>query len=105
MNWLPVKSSNIEAVAYDPEKKILSVRFIKSGIYHYFDVPQNIFDELRDAESVGKYFAEWIKGVFEAEKEVKKCEKCGTAMRMTERLSDERKVWVCPECDFSELIG
>jgi Zn finger protein HypA/HybF involved in hydrogenase expression len=105
MNWQSVKSSNIEALAYDPEKKILSVRFIKSGIYHCLDVPQNIFDEFLNAESVGKYFAERIKGVFEVEKEVKKCEKCGTEMKITERISDEQKIYLCPECDYSEPVG
>jgi len=102
MNWLPVTSSNISEIAYEPEKKILSVRFIKSGIYRYFDVPEHIFEELRDAESVGKYFSEWIKGVFEFEKEIKKCPKCGTEMKITERILDDQKIYLCPECEFEE---
>lgn len=105
MNWQTVKSSNIEAVGYDLSTKILSVRFIKSGIYRYFDVPENIYEEFVKAESAGKYFAEWIKGVFEFEKEVKKCPKCGTDMKITERISDEEKIYLCPECDFSEPVG
>jgi len=105
MNWQMVKSSNIDAVAYDPSAKILRVRFIKSGAYKYFDVPEHIYEELLHAESVGKYFSEWIKGVFEFEKEVKKCPKCGTEMKITERISDERKIYLCPECDYSEVYG
>ena len=68
MNWIPVKSSNIEAIAYDPSKKILSVKFHKSGIYHYEDVPELMYREMLEAESAGKYFSEYIKGIFDYKK-------------------------------------
>jgi hypothetical protein len=77
MNWKVVESSNILAVAYDRGTQILSIKFIKSGVYRYFDVPEHIFEELIHTKSVGKYFSEWIKGVFDFEKveeEVKKDE-------------------------------
>ena len=53
MNWYGVESSNVEAIAYhhgDIKKGsmvgILSVKFIKGGIYHYMDVPEELYQEL-----------------------------------------------------------
>jgi hypothetical protein len=74
MNWIPVESSNIEAISYNPGTKVLSVRFLKSGVYHYNDVPEHLIDEMMEAESVGKYFSQWIKGVFDFVKEEPKIE-------------------------------
>jgi hypothetical protein len=74
MDWIPVKSSNIEAVAWDRETKTLSVKFLNGGIYHYKDVPSYFFYELKEAHSPGKYFFEFIKGKFEFVKEEPKKE-------------------------------
>jgi hypothetical protein len=70
INWQPVESSNIAAVAWRKGgpggmEGTLSVRFIKSGIYHYLDVPEKIFTGLLEAESVGHFFSENVKGKFE----------------------------------------
>lgn len=70
MDWKPVESSNIEAVAWRKGgpggmEGTLSVKFIKSGIYHYLDVPEKIFNDLLEAKSVGRFFAENVKGKFE----------------------------------------
>lgn len=65
----PVKSSNIRAVGYDPATRTLAVEFPNS-VYHYADVPPNVHDELRAAESVGRYFASNVKGKFEHSKVV-----------------------------------
>jgi len=72
MNWYGVESSNVEAIAYRPGdiKKgsmvgILSVKFIKGGIYHYMDVPEELYQELLKAHSPGKFLAERIKNVYD----------------------------------------
>jgi hypothetical protein len=33
-------------INYDDEENILEIKFV-SGIYHYFDVPQNVWKELK----------------------------------------------------------
>lgn len=72
MIWHKVDSSNVEAVAYrsgDIKKGsmvgILSVRFIKGGIYHYLDVPEELYRELLETHSPGKFLAERIKNVYD----------------------------------------
>lgn len=60
MERIPVKSSNIISVGYDPSAKTLEIEF-NSGVYQYFQVPQSVADELLAAPSVGKYFHANIK--------------------------------------------
>lgn len=55
MDWTPVESSNVAAVAYDADARKLSVRFRAGGTYHYHDVPANVHEELLNAPSAGSY--------------------------------------------------
>ena len=64
MEMIPVESSNIEAVGYDGDSSTLQVEFKNGGTYQYFDVPEHIFEGLRDADSVGRYLASVIKGSY-----------------------------------------
>ncbi len=64
MNMTHVESSNVEAVGYDPDSSTLQVEFKNGGTYQYFDVPERVFEALRDADSVGGYLAANIKGVY-----------------------------------------
>lgn len=64
MNRIPVSSSNVASVGYDPDSQILEVEFKDNAIYHYFDVPQHIYDGLRSAESVGKFLHANVKGIY-----------------------------------------
>ena len=62
MDMTNVDSSNVAAVGYDEDSFTLQVEFNKGGIYQYFDVPEHLFEGLRDAESVGGFLAANIKG-------------------------------------------
>lgn len=61
--FIPLKSSFIQAAAYDPAEHIMYIRF-KTGVYEYHKVPKNIFDLLIKAPSVGKFFGQVIKPNF-----------------------------------------
>ncbi len=64
MNRIPVSSSNVAAVGYDPNTQTLEVEFNNGSIYQYFDVPQTIYEALVSAESVGKFLNAQIKGYY-----------------------------------------
>jgi len=64
MDMTSVNSSNVAAVGYDEDSSTLQVEFTNGATYQYFDVPENIFEELRDAGSVGGYLAEYVKGSY-----------------------------------------
>lgn len=57
-------SSHIVSVGYDKPTKTLEVEFTESLVYQYFDVPQEIYDGLLKAKSVGQYFYAYINKQF-----------------------------------------
>lgn len=64
MQRYPVTSSNITEVGYSDEHQILELLFSSGMTYQYFDVPRRIFEELLQAESIGRYMNANIKGNF-----------------------------------------
>lgn len=64
MNRTPVKSSNIQSVGYDPEKRLLEVGFHRGEVYQYFGVPKQVYEGLLTAPSAGSYLHAHIKGKY-----------------------------------------
>lgn len=63
-----VKSSNIAVVKYDQDREVLIVEFKRGGTYEYSEVPEAIYEELIQAESVGKTFNEIVRNEFDFRK-------------------------------------
>lgn len=59
-----VVSSNICAIGYNDEEKVLRVRFANGGLYQYTEVPRLVYDEFKKSNSVGRYFSAVIRGKF-----------------------------------------
>ncbi len=68
MNMTPVASSHVESVGYDPETKVLRVSFLNHTTYDYRDVPEAIYTQLIEANSVGRFLAQHVKPFFNAER-------------------------------------
>ena len=51
---VPVESSMIQAVGYDPETRILEIVFNSGQTYCYDDVPPEVHQELMAADSKGQ---------------------------------------------------
>jgi hypothetical protein len=64
MNRIPVSSSNVASVGYDPSTQTLEVEFHNGNVYQYFDVPQHVYDALMNAASIGSFLSSNIKGVY-----------------------------------------
>lgn len=64
MDWTPLSSSNIGAMRYDENSRLLQIRFLSGHAYDFKDVPADVADGLRQADSAGKYFNNSIKGVY-----------------------------------------
>lgn len=58
----PVTSSNIAEVGYDLTSRTLEVLFNTGAVYQYFDVPQQIYNELMQASSKGGFINSNVKG-------------------------------------------
>jgi len=66
--WLPVKSTNIEAIAYHPEANVLHVKFKDGAHYSYAGVPRATYHLFLKSDSKGSFFHEHIKGKFQHHK-------------------------------------
>lgn len=59
-----VTSSNIQGVAYDRDTQTLYIQFKNGSEYSYANVPNDEYEELIEASSVGSYFNDNIKGQY-----------------------------------------
>ncbi len=57
-------SPNIELTTYDQNTQTLDVTFKNLKMYRYSGVPVELWNELLQAPSIGKFFADKIKGKF-----------------------------------------
>lgn len=63
-----VESSNLASIGYDSDNQILEIEFKHGGIYQYFEVSENTFEELMNADSHGLYFSANIRNEYEFSK-------------------------------------
>ena len=62
MNVVPVSSSDIASVGY--EYDTLYIKFNSGGVYAYYNVPVEIYNNLMCVSSKGKYFHAHIKSLY-----------------------------------------
>ena len=67
---LKSQSVAIKSFDYDSQQQILKIEFNNGSIYKYFDVPEAIYEELKIAPSVGKYFNSKIREKFGCDREI-----------------------------------
>jgi hypothetical protein len=64
----PCASSQISAFGYDAATQTLAIQFPGRGntssLYHYADVPAEVFEQMKAAPSKGTFFGEKIRGRF-----------------------------------------
>lgn len=60
--WISTpESSNVAGFSYDEATQVLTVEFNDGSRYYYYDVPENVFDGMKSADSKGKYLNAEIK--------------------------------------------
>lgn len=64
MEWIKKTGSNVKQFAYSTDSKTLTVEFNNGSIYNYTNVPIDIFNQMKEAKSVGSVFAKEIKGKY-----------------------------------------
>ena len=65
MDRVPVKSSNVSSVGYDPAEKQMEVEFKSGAVYRYDEVDYDTFRALLNSPSVGSHFHRHIKGNYD----------------------------------------
>ena len=61
MKRQPVKSTNVKSVGYDAEEKVLEVKFKSGGVYQYAGVQPEMYADLLEAESVGRFVSQVVR--------------------------------------------
>lgn len=61
MEMIPVNSSNVGSIGYDPDSATLRIEYSKGGIYEYQGVPIDVYEGLMGAASKGDYVNQVIK--------------------------------------------
>ncbi|MBU3036477.1 KTSC domain-containing protein [Tritonibacter mobilis] len=64
MERYSVASSNIASIGYDPGTETLEVEFLNSSIYQYFNVPENMYEQLMAEPSKGRFLNTYIKNAY-----------------------------------------
>ncbi|MEA5572503.1 KTSC domain-containing protein [Calothrix sp. UHCC 0171] len=59
---LPINSSMANAVGYDADMSVLQIEFRNGAVYQYAGVEPEVWQDLHDTNSVGKYFNNEIRG-------------------------------------------
>jgi len=62
VNWIAVDSSTISRMAYDEARRVLAVEFKNGSRYEYYDLPANVFQQMKMAGSKGQFLSANIKG-------------------------------------------
>ncbi len=61
----PIESTSLRSLGYEPGTHTLEVEFNSGGIYRYLDVPPEMYQTLREAESPGRVFTRQIRNAYE----------------------------------------
>jgi hypothetical protein len=62
---IPVDSSNLASVGYNPWTGVLEIEFHGGRVYQYFGVPFAIYAGLMAAESHGSFFHAYLRSSFQ----------------------------------------
>lgn len=65
----PVESSSVAAIGYDEASGTLAIVFTSGTKYHYEAIPLDLWAKMQDAESVGRFYAQQIRGKFTGTKQ------------------------------------
>ncbi len=61
MERMPVSSSNISSIGYDPDLMVLEIEFHRGRVYQYQGVPIELYESLMQAPSHGRFFSAYIR--------------------------------------------
>jgi len=59
-----VASTNVASVGYDEATETLEVEFLNGSIYQYYNVKMNIYEQMMQAGSKGKFLNTYIKNAY-----------------------------------------
>jgi hypothetical protein len=65
-SMIPVQSTNLGMIGYEPDSRTMTVQYKNGGyVYSYHGVPQEIYDQAQESESIDSYLSRNVKGRYE----------------------------------------
>ena len=65
MAWIRTPlSQSIFGFGYDRAKQTLTIKYRSDETYDYFDVPEDVFEDMKEAPSKGHFITDKVKGVY-----------------------------------------
>lgn len=58
-------SSVVRYFCYDAERRRLQIQYVSGNVYEYFDVPERVYEEMKNSGSKGAFLNKEIKGKYE----------------------------------------
>jgi len=68
MDHVDINSTMIKSAGYEEATSVLEIAFNRGGLYHYLDVPKELFQEFLASSSKGRFFDKNIKDKFKTQK-------------------------------------
>lgn len=68
IQMFPVDSSQIRSVGYDSEAETMYIEFNNGQVYRYLEVPSNVFNNLKNSSSPGRFFMSSVKQYYDYSK-------------------------------------
>ncbi len=59
-----VASSNIVSIGYDEATETLEIEFLSGTVYQYYNVPINMYEQLMQEGSKGRFLNTYIKNAY-----------------------------------------
>ncbi|HEY5805926.1 MAG TPA: non-canonical purine NTP pyrophosphatase [Candidatus Saccharimonadales bacterium] len=56
MQRLPVESTDLVSIGYDPKERVLEIEFKENRIYQYFEVEPDVYERFMRTDSYGEFF-------------------------------------------------
>lgn len=57
-------SSNVARISFESSSLTLEVEFLNGSVYQYYNVPQNVWEDFKNAGSKGQFIHQNLKGLY-----------------------------------------
>lgn len=65
MNRTTVKSSMIASIGFESNTSTLEIEFNNGAVWQYYKVPENVYFQMKSADSCGKFFLHSVKDEYD----------------------------------------
>ncbi len=65
MKRQPVNAATIRSIGYDEATQTLEIEFTNGGVYQYYELPKEVYEQMMKSASLGRFFLFEVKGGYQ----------------------------------------